>query len=232
MQHMKGEIFHILNRGVEKRKIFFAEKDRFRFAYNLQDFNNTKEALPYPRRCQLREREGRTVGHRTSYNMGEKLVTLLCWSFLPNHVHNLVQEKIDGGASVFSKKIFGGYTKYINELYDRSGVLFQGGSKIIRVTKDPHFDYLPFYIMANPIELIEPGWREGGIKSPEKVMDFLENYRWSSLPDLIGKENFPGIVNKDLFYELFGTNEKKFKDDFIGWLKGYERGTGLPGFID
>jgi putative transposase len=206
---MKGDVYHILNRGVEKRKIFFDENDRFRFIHNLYDFNDINYAPPYRQRCRARAEKDK-----------HELVDLLCWAAPLNHSHNLVQEKIEGGASIFSKKIFGGYTKYINEKYDRNGVLFQGRSKIIKVQREPHFFYLPFYITANLIDLIEPGWKKKGIKNIKKVMDFLENCRWSSFPDLIGKENFPLLINKNLFYEIFGTNEKKFKNDFIEWLKG------------
>jgi len=214
---MQGDIFHILNRGVEQKEIFYEENDYLRFAHGLYDFNNTTYALPYPCRC-----KSRGIGHAMS-NDREELVDLLCWALLPNHSHNLVQEKIDNGASVFSKKIFGGYTKYINEKHSRSGVLFQGRSKIIRVEHDPHFIHLPFYIMGNPIKLVEPDWKEAGIKNLEKVMSFLENYRWSSFPDIIGKNNFPLLINKDLFYEIFQTNEKKFKKDFIEWIKSYKK---------
>ena len=215
---MKGDIFHILNRGVEKREIFYSEKDYLRFIHNLYDFNNTKYALPYPQRCKFRKTE-----YVVSEPKKEKIVDLLCWVLMPNHSHNLAQERIDCGASVFSKKIFGGYTKYINETHDRSGVLFQGKSKIISIKRDAHFFHLPFYIMSNPIELIEPNWKKRGIRNLGRVIKFLEGYNRSSFPDLIGKENFPYIINKNLFYKLFDTNKKKFKKDFIEWLKGYKR---------
>lgn len=221
---MKGDFFHILNRGVEKRKICFSNEDYPRFVYGLYDFNDVDNVLPYPQRSKLR-----SFGHRMSKI---ELVDLLCWCLMPNHSHNLVQEKIDGGASVFSKKIFGGYTKYINEKCDRDGVLFQGRSKIILVRRDAHFLHLPFYIMANPIDLIESGWREKGIENFQKVISYLETYRWSSFPDLIGEENFPLLINKELFYKIFETNEKQFKKDFIEWLKGHRMGFGSGEFID
>jgi len=220
---MQGDIFHILNRGVEKKEIFYDEKDRLRFIYGLYDFNDTNYAFPYPYRCRARLL-GRATSERVSEWIGrerKELVDLLCWVVMPNHSHNLVQEKIDRGVSVFSKKVFGGHTKYMNEKYQRSGVLFQGRSKIIRVERDSHFFYLPFYILANPIKLIEPHWKERGIKNTRKAIDFLENYRWSSFLDIIGKENFPFLINKNLFYEIFQTNKVKFKKDFIEWLNNY-----------
>jgi len=217
---MDGDIFHILNRGVEEREIFYFDKDYLRFAHNFRDFNDVGIALPY------RLRRSERIGHAMSNSFRkerEEIINLFCWCLMPNHIHSLVQERIDGSASLFSKKIFGGYTKYINETRKRKGVLFQGRSKIILVEKDSHFFHLPFYIMANPVSLIEPGWKQKGIYNPEKAIKFLEHYRWSSFSDLIGIDNFPETINKDLFYELFDTNEKRFKKDFTEWLTSYKK---------
>lgn len=224
---MEGDVFHILNRGIEKRNVFYEESDRLRFTYGLYDFNDINYAFPYPYRCKIRELGHASLGHATSIRLRrerKELVDILCWAVIPNHCHILVREKTNRGASNFSKKVFGGHTKYMNEKYKRSGVLFQGRSKIIRVERDPHFFYLPFYIMANLIESIEPKWKERGIKNIKKVINFLENSRWSSFPDMVGKENLSLLINKDLFYEIFQTNEKKFKKDFIEWLKDYSGG--------
>ncbi|MBM3250824.1 MAG: hypothetical protein FJZ07_01105 [Candidatus Nealsonbacteria bacterium] len=209
---MKGDIIHLLNRGVEKRKVFLTDKDYFRFVYNLYDFNDVNNVISayYYRRKPLINDKAK-----------EKLVDIFCWCLMPSHPHVLSQERVDGGISIFSKKIMGGYTKYFNEKNKRKGVLFQGRSKIIKVNKDVHFNYLPFYIMSNPIKLIEPEWKKEGIKNFGEVINFLENYKYSSFLDLIGKENFPFLINKELFYELFNTNKEKFKKDFIDWLETY-----------
>lgn len=209
---MIGDFFHILNRGVEKRKIFLNDRDYIRFIYNLSDFNDTENvSMPFSDRRQFLKRR----------YPKEAIVDILCWVLMPNHPHILIQERINGGPSLFSKKIFIGYTRYFNIVNNREGVLFQGRSKIIKITKGPHLTHLPFYIMANPIELIEPNWREEGIQDFKKVMNYLENYKYSSFLDLIGDENFPFIINRSLFYELFETNEKEFKQSFIKWIKDY-----------
>jgi hypothetical protein len=215
---MKDDIFHILNRGVEKRKVFITNRDYLRFANNLNGFNTIKNVHSYSKRCQKLD-----VGRPTE----EELVDVLCWSLMPNHPHILVQEKDDYGAGKFSRKVFDGYTKYFNKINDRSGVLFQGKSKIIPIQKDVHFLWIPFYIMANPLDMFQSDWRENGIKNPKKAFEFLMNYRWSSLRDLVGENNFPEIVNKKLFYELYDTNEKDFKKEFIKWLNEFKGGYDL-----
>lgn len=209
---MKGDIFHILNRGVEKKKIFLGNNDYSRFAHNLYDFNDRNLSLfsYFARR--------KFSAMRKPKIENDKLVDVICWCLMPNHYHILVQEKIDGGSSMFSKKLSSGYTQHFNLKNKRVGVLFQGRSKIILIKRDEHFLHLPYYIFSNPIKFTESYWKERGIKNLEKVIKFLENYRWSSYSDIIGKENFPLIINKKLFFEIFDTNEKRFKKDFGEWL--------------
>ena len=215
---MKGDIFHILNRGVEKRKIFLDKDDYLRFVYNLYDFNNVDNVVESFYRRRLLSDVARRK--KRSKKSKKELVDMLCWCLMPNHIHTFVLEKVNGGAGIFSKKIIGGYTKYFNSDNKRSGVLFQGRSKIIPIQRNEHFLYIPYYIFSNPIKLIEPRWKEKGIKDLKRVIDFLENYKWSSYLDIIGENNFPSIINKKLFFEIFDTNERQFKKDFIEWLTG------------
>ncbi len=211
---MKGDILHILNRGVEKRKIFLEEEDYLRFVYSLYDFNDKNLTLmPY----YDRRRYPISLAIRKP---SDELVDIFFWCAIPNHFHILVQEKIKGGAGLFSKKITSGYTQYFNLKNNRSGVLFQGKTKILPVKRDEHFLYLPYYILSNPVKLVETNWKERGIKDFKKVIKFLEDYRWSSYQDITGKENFPFIINKKLFFEIFDTNEKQFKTDFLEFLNG------------
>lgn len=207
---MEGDIFHILNRGVEGRKIFLNKKDYVRFTDNLYDFNNKNEALfPHNYRRLLAMRKP----------IEDKLVDVLCWTLMPNHYHILVQERVDGGAGQFSKKISSGYTQYFNLRNKRSGVLFQGRSKIIPANEEDHFLYLPYYIFANPIKLIEPKWKECGIQNHKRVIKFLKDYKWSSLNNFFGEKHFAKIVNKKELFELYDfKNDKQLQDDFASWL--------------
>lgn len=207
---MDGEIFHILNRGVEKRNIFLDREDYERFAHNLSDFNDRDEASA----SFMTRRSDNSAMRKPK----EQLVNILAWCMMPNHYHILVQEKIDGGAGTFAKKIGSGYTQYFNLKRKRSGVLFQGRSKIIPAQNEEHFLFLPFYILSNPIKLIEPDWKERGIKNKKKVLDFLKNYEWSSGADLLGGSSFPVVVDLEAFSELFDYGAGQFEREFGFWL--------------
>jgi len=218
---MKGNIFHLLNRGVEKRKIFLNDTYYVRFAHNLKDFNskNNVEQSYYRRRL---IKSPLTDVRRPS----EEIVDILCWTLMPNHPHIMVVEKDEGFISIFSKKIFGGYTKYFNEQKDRSGVLFQGRTRIIQIKRNAHFLYLPFYIHLNPLDLFQSGWKKDGINDVKGAMKFLEEFRWSNYRDIIGTGNgeFADATNKKLFFKMFQTNPKKYKKDLEDWIRneGYK----------
>lgn len=229
---MEHKLYHILNRGVEKRKIFLSEKDYLRFFHNLNDFNDLNASLSYNDRRYLALREPSKSNKKRRSK--KEIIAVLCWCLMYNHFHILVLEKINKGVSIYSQKLTSGHTQYFNRKNDRTGVLFQGRSKIILVKNNPHFLWLPFYIMANPLEMFQKDWKIKGIQNPNKAFKFLMTYKWSSLADLTdgNGKNFPKMTNKKLFYEIYDTNEDKFKKDFLEWLKNYKGGYDFGGYFN
>lgn len=220
----EGGIYHLLNRGVEKRKIFLTNADHLRFVHNLYDFNDASNA---DQSYYIRRRHA-SLDTQTGPPLEEKkIVDIFCWALMPNHPHLLVVEKEVGNAGAFSRKVFGGYTMYFNEQNNRSGVLFQGKTKIIPVEESPHFLYLPFYIHANPLDLFQPSWKKEGIRNIDAAIKFLEEYRWSNLRDIVGVGNgeFAHLTNKKLFFEMFSTDEKQYRKDFRGWIESKAHNT-------
>ena len=114
------------------------------------------------------------------------------------------------------QKLGTGYAGYFNKKYDRVGGLFQGRFKAVLINQDSHFIHLPYYIHLNPLDLINYGGSTSIVW--QKEMEFLENYRWSSFLDYIGKNNFPSVTQRDFLLEFFG-GEKRYKEETIKWLK-------------
>lgn len=211
---MTNGFSHILNRGFEKRRIFFSEKDYLRFTHNLLDFNNREVAF-------LSYKNRRIYSEVTLPKEKNKIVDVLIWCEMPNHFHIMTHNRIEKGASLFAQKVTGGYTMQFNLHHQRSGTLFQGRTKVITVNHEAHWLHLPFYILANPLDIYQPGWKERGLRDPKKAFTFLKNYRWSALSDLLGKENFPKVINRELFFQLFNLDEKRLKKQLLEWLAGY-----------
>lgn len=202
---IENNIYHLCNRGVEKRKIFLQEKDYFRFIHDLYEFNDEAPADNlYYKTPALQSYEARPHKHR---NKRELLVELLAFTLMPNHYHLLVRQIHENGIMRFLHKLGGGYATYFNQKYRRTGSLFEGRFKSVLVERQAHFIHLPFYIHANPLDLKFPTWRQRELAKPQDAMKFLENYRWSSFPDYIGKRNFPSVTQRKFLLQFFGGPE-------------------------
>jgi len=210
-------IFHVLNRGVDKRKIFLDKQDYFRFIHDLFEFNdqdriNTtfyafKKFNDIASRKIKKERKLRKI-----------LVDIYAFCLMPNHYHLLLKPRVEKGISKFIKKLDMGYAKYFNQKYHRTGALFEGRYKAVLVEGDSHFIHLPYYIHLNPLDLKFPEWRNKEIKNYKEAMKFLENYRWSSFSDYIDKKNFPSVTSRQFLLEFFGGPEQ-YKKDTLKWFK-------------
>ena len=206
-------IYHVLNRGVDKRTIFLDKTDHYRFIHDLFEFND----------------ENLTLNSRYSFNhniidIGRRyikqrklLVDILAFCLMPNHYHLLVKPRMENSLSAFMKKLNMGYAKYFNIKYNRSGALFQGKYKAIAVTNDAHFIHLPYYIHFNPLDIQFPEWRRRKIKNVKKAIEFLSSYRWSSHLDYSGEKNFPSITNRALLLEYFGGHQE-YSKSIKNWL--------------
>ncbi|OGI59818.1 hypothetical protein A2814_02355 [Candidatus Nomurabacteria bacterium RIFCSPHIGHO2_01_FULL_38_19] len=210
---MIGDIYHICNRGIRKEKIFDSESDYFRFVLNLYRLNNKGESLRInPNRKSIDD-----------FPEQDKIVEVLKWTLLPNHYHLLLYEKVDGGVLDFVKRLGNSYTKYINIKREASGYLFQNSARIIHITSNRHFLYIPLYIDLNLLDLIYSKSKPRKINI-KKSLTFFKNYKWSSFRDYFGNRvsPFAKIINKDLFYEYFDTNTKDYHKELCGFLKAGE----------
>lgn len=213
-----GEIYHIYNRGVEKRNIFLDEEDYFRFVHDLFEFNDEAPALNLAYHFKTKK-QFKEVG-LPKINRGPRklLVELLIFCLMPNHIHLILKQKRENGITEFMRKLGTGYTNYFNQKRKRVGPLFQGKYKIVHLNRDSHFIHLPYYIHLNPLDLKFPEWGEGKIKNYKAVIKFLESYRWSSFLDYIGKKNFPSVTQREFLMKFFGGPEQ-YKKDTIEWIK-------------
>jgi len=98
--------------------------------------------------------------------------------------------------------------------YDRVGSLFQGRFKAVLIEKDAHYLYLPHYIHLNPLDLMDV---RSSTSNVEK-MKFLEQYRWSSLPDYLGKKNFPSVTQREFLLDFWGGKEE-YRKEIEGWVR-------------
>ena len=215
-QFANNQIYHIYNRGVEKRKIFLDDKDYFRFIHDLFEFNDLNPAINLFYYFNSQSIEVEHHYFKKEQKSRKLLVEILAFVLMPNHFHLLLRQKREGGIIKFMQKL-GGYTMYFNQKYERVGPLFQGRFKAILIKDHSHLIHLPYYIHLNPIELAFPDWpnHQG---STSLIINFLEKYRWSSWLDYVGIKNFPSVTSREFLADIFGGPEKH-KKETIKWLK-------------
>ncbi|MEK7503533.1 MAG: transposase [Patescibacteria group bacterium] len=194
-QLINSEIYHIVLRGVGDTLTFKNKDDYYRGIFSLYEFNTTEPVEIRRKREQRKASKAR--GEQFSADTRKMLVEVLSFYFMPNHIHLLVRQIQENGITRFMRKLGAGYAAYFNKKYNRKGHLFQGRFKAIHIKTDEQLITVFAYIHTNGVSLIEPKWKERGIKNPEKVIKFLEDYKWSSYPDYIGKKNFPSITKRD-----------------------------------
>ncbi len=217
-------LYHIYNRGVEKRKIFLDDQDYLRFIHSLFEFNDVKPAVPTNQRFEISHPSKAKEIHLSQslevkpLKRREKLVEILIFTLMPNHFHLLIQQVRENGVVKFMQKIGTGFTMYFNQRYNRVGSLFQGTYKARVVARDTHFIHIPYYLHANPLDLKFPEWRKKEIGNCKRAMNFLENYRWSSFRDYIGIKSFPSVINKGLLTDFWGGPEN-YRKETKKWLK-------------
>ncbi len=138
---------------------------------------------------------------------------------MPNHFHLFLYEKMEGGISRFLQKLCTAYVMYFNKKYKRTGGLFEGVFKATHVAEDAYFQYLFAYFHLNPIKLIEPRWKDTGIKDLKRAEDFLRQYEYSSYLDYVGDglRKYAAILNKQSF-PFEGESRADFSEFVRDWL--------------
>ena len=211
---VSGENYHIYNRGNSKQKIFLDREDYLRFIGLLYACNQKGDLKVN------NLNKGQTL---FDIEREVRLVDIGAYCLMPNHFHLLITQSEDGNISNFMQKLSTSYSMYFNKKYKRTGSLFEGKFKAQHVGIDRYLKYMFSYIHLNPIKLIQKDWKEKGIKNKKEVIEYLENYSYSSYLDYRGTQRIQNkILNIEFFPEYF-SNSKSFMVEVFDWLSYNEK---------
>ncbi len=229
-QFINGEIYHIILRGLDNNLIFKDIDDYYRGIFSVYEFNNTKPIEIWLRRKQ-RKKEKALGGPASQYfQEREQLVEVLAFCFMPNHIHLLLRQFKDGGITKFMSKVGTGYGRYFNRKYKRKGYVFQNRFSAVHIKDEIQLKVVFNYIHTNPISFIEPKWKEIGIKNSEKVIEYLENYKWSSYLDYVDIKNFPSVTKREFMLKVMGG--KKGCEEFLkNWVECKKEIAKFPSLL-
>lgn len=116
-----GAWYHVIARGNNKEKVFFAERDYVKYVRLLRDAT---------KRFGLR---------------------VHAYALMPNHIHLMVETGDHHPIGKFIQWVHTTYTGYANFRYKRVGRLFQGRYKSLLIDRDAYALVLSRYIHLNPV---------------------------------------------------------------------------------
>jgi putative transposase len=213
-EFVHGEYYHLYNRGNSKQAIFLDDSDRDRFV-KLLYLHNSNKSVRFKEDIVQRKIDA------WDFDRGEQIVSIGAWVIMPNHFHIYVTPMSDmgeKGVTSFMRKLSTSYSKYFNTKHDRTGGLFEGNFKSEHVSDDNHAKYLFSYIHLNPIKIIDPKWKESGLKDMDQTIDFLNKYKRSSYKDFLGEQRSESaILSRKNFPDYFSDKSALDKEMF-DWL--------------
>jgi len=216
----KDQPFHIIARAVDERKIFVEDADCYRFIFQMQAANIGKPAINLRRANVVNFAKALLCGDETTDNLITKehdpLVHILDFCLNVTHYHFYLLPTSENSMSLFMKKLNGGFAKYFNLKYNRKGTLFGSRYKSIPMETDFQSDAVSRYVsIVNPLDMHQPGWRENGLLSQEKALEFLRNYKFSSFLDKIGERKSKILAPENILKDHGLSDYANFVEDFL-----------------
>jgi putative transposase len=218
---VSGEIYHLVLRRAGNELLFGDIDDYYRGIFYIYECNDTNPVKIKERReararfkkmlKSIEAEESQLMFKNPSNALvwedkRDKLVEVLAFCLMPNHIHLLVRQLKDGGISRFVQKIASGYACYFKRKYEikLAGHFFQDRFNSVHIKDDDQLRVVFTYIHTNPTLLLEPEWKEKGVQNPEKTIEFLNNYKWSSYQDYLEIKNFPSLTERTFLTEIMG----------------------------
>lgn len=198
-----GGYYHLYNRGVRQEPIFLENADNVRFIFLLLYCQLPLSLSNNEYHSSLFEKHGTFYLHANRQQFEAALprrrVELINFCLMPNHFHVTVLAREDTGVTKYMQRVLNAYTKYFNIKHKKTGHLFQGPYRLVRVKGNNQLLHLSAYIHRNPRGLRE--WRG---------REF--NYPHSSLPDYASKNRWGKLLVPNILLEQFkdATDYKKF----------------------
>lgn len=195
-----NQIYHVFNRSIASQPIFTDGGDYGRVLELVNYYRFKKPPLRFSHYKRLSKEQKREF--ETSFMINKSpMLEILAYCIMPNHVHFLLQPKINNAVSDFMRNLQNSYSKYFNTKHKRTGSLFQFMFKAVRIETDEQLIHVSRYIHLNPVTsyIIEVG--------------DLEGYKWSSFKDyVLGINSF---VSKEMVLSHFKSiqEHKKFVFD-------------------
>lgn len=169
-QYLPESIYHVYNRGVEKRSIFNEPQD---YKYFMGLFERYLEG---------------TDNHNTQgleYKNYSDRLEVVAFCLMANHYHIVLYQRDKKAMEEFMRSLMTAYSMYFNKKYSRVGSLFQDRYKAINIDTDPYAQWITAYVHRNP----QNSWEKHPYSSfhdycgtpqhtwvkPARILDFFDS---------------------------------------------------------
>lgn len=205
-----NEIYHVLNRGIERRPTFISKRDYARALLTLDFYRFQSPPLRLSKALLLKSEERKRFFLKLKVK-SKKLVEIISYCLMPNHFHFLLRQRLENGTPKFLSNFTNSYTRYFNTRHKRTGPLFEGIFKATYIETDEQLIHVSRYIHLNPVSSFI-------IKAKG-----LDSYPWSSLSEFLGKRD-EGICDKEIILSQFSSKEdyRQFIHDQIDYAQQLE----------
>jgi len=194
-----GEVYHILNRSVQKLPIFQGKRECNFFLEAMEYYLQVEPPVKFSLY--------KTNKDRFSIKKDENfLVKVVAYCLMPNHFHLILKQLAEEGIKKYIQRLTNSFAHYYSKKYESSGHLFGGNFKAVHVGSDEQLWHLSRYLHLNPVS----GY----------LVENPEDYPFSSYGIYLGekKSNF---VDPSLVMENF-SSPGKYKS-FVEDRKDYQR---------
>jgi len=118
----RGEFYHINNRGLSKKKIFYTKEDYEWFINQISIY-------------------------KKKYN-----IDVICYCLMPNHFHLIIKQTGEADGSKFVSYLQASYSRHFNSKWNRKGQLFDGRYFPTHIKDQEQLINTINYIINNPVK--------------------------------------------------------------------------------
>ena len=187
-QFSPGAIYHVVNRGADRRDIFLSEHDYQTFL---------KYLFIYVADPQIVQSEHPKLRYNLKKNNMHGEVEMLAYCLMPNHFHLLIRQPEASGVTKLMHRLVSAYASYYNYRYNHSGCVVQGKYRAVQVKCGSQLQTTTQYILQNPVRA--------------HIIGNCFAYPWSSVSELTCPETHrialgPGSANNPIQFSSILSN--------------------------
>lgn len=163
-KYKSNSIYHIYNRGIDRRSIFRTDDD---YRYFLEKIKHLVSANK-----KILDENGHLKQILPNKNYLGKQIHIYAYCLMPNHFHIVIKQISSRSIIKFMRSLGTSYAMHFNHKYNKSGSLFQGVYRAVLIQSDKQLATTIEYVHNNPLE----------------ITNDIKKYSWSSYKAYTCKE--------------------------------------------